>query len=70
MVKYGMSEMKAIKAATINTAELLNIDSSLGSIEVGKIADLVAVNNSPLNDISTMKDVTFVMKEGEVIKND
>lgn len=70
MVKYGMSEMKAIKAATINTAELLNIDSSLGSIEVGKIADLVAVNNSPLKDISIMKDVAFVMKEGEVIKND
>ena len=70
MVKYGMSEMKAIKAATINTAELLNIDSSLGSIEVGKIADLVAVNNSPLNDISIIKDVAFVMKEGEVIKND
>ena len=70
MVKYGMSEMKAIKAATINTAELLNIDSSLGSIEVGKIADLVAVNNSPLKDISIMKDVVFVMKEGEVIKND
>jgi imidazolonepropionase-like amidohydrolase len=65
-----MSEMKAIKAATINTAELLNIDSSLGSIEVGKIADLVAVNNSPLKDISIMKDVVFVMKEGEVIKND
>jgi imidazolonepropionase-like amidohydrolase len=70
MVKYGMSEMKAIKAATINTAKLLNIDSSLGSIEVGKIADLVAVNNSPLKDISIMKDVVFVMKEGEVIKND
>ena len=70
MVKYGMSEMKAIKAATINTAELLNIDSSLGSIEIGKIADLVAVNNSPLKDISIMKDVAFVMKEGEVIKND
>ena len=70
MVKYGMSEMKAIKAATINTAKLLNIDSSLGSIEVGKIADLVAVNNSPLKDISIMKDVAFVMKEGEVIKND
>jgi len=70
MVKYGMSEMKAIKAATINTAQLLNIHSSLGSIEVGKVADLVAVNSSPLKDISIMKDVTFVMKEGEVIKND
>ena len=70
MVKYGMSEIKAIKAATINTAELLEIDSSLGSIEVGKIADLIAVNSSPLKDISTMQNVSFVMKEGEVIKND
>jgi imidazolonepropionase-like amidohydrolase len=70
MVKYGMSEIKAIKAATINTAELLEIDSSLGSIEVGKIADLIAVNTSPLKDISTMQNVSFVMKEGEVIKND
>ena len=65
-----MSEIKAIKAATINTAELLEIDSSLGSIEVGKIADLIAVNSSPLKDISTMQNVLFVMKEGEVIKND
>ena len=70
MVKYGMSEIKAIKAATINTAELLEIDSSLGSIEVGKIADLIAVNSSPLKDISTMQNVSFVMKEGEVIIND
>ena len=70
MVKYGMSEIKAIKAATIHTAELLEIDSSLGSIEVGKIADLIAVNSSPLKDISTMQNVSFVMKEGEVIKND
>ena len=67
MVQYGMPAMKTIESATIKAAELLGIASELGSIEVGKIADLIAINGDPLKDISTMKNISFVMKDGEVI---
>ena len=67
MVKNGMPEMKAIQSATIETAKLLQIDSTLGSIEVGKIADLVAVEGNPLTNINNMENISFVMKEGKVI---
>ena len=70
MVKNGMPEMKAIQSATIETAKLLQIDSTLGSIEVGKIADLVAVKGDPLTNISNMENISFVMKDGNVISLD
>ena len=70
MVKNGMPEMKAIQSATIETAKLLQIDSTLGSIEVGKIADLVAVKGDPLTNISNMENISFVMKDGKVISLD
>ena len=70
MVQYGMPNMEAIQSSTIETARFLGIDDKLGSIEVGKIADLVAVNGNPLNDIKVMEFVEFVMKNGEVILND
>jgi imidazolonepropionase-like amidohydrolase len=70
MVQYGMPNIKTIKAATIDTAKLLKIDDTLGSIAVGKIADLVAVNGDPIKDISVMESMTFVMKEGVVITHD
>ena len=57
MVKNGMPEMKAIQSATIETAKLLQIDSTLGSIEVGKIADLVAVKGDPLTNINNMENI-------------
>jgi imidazolonepropionase-like amidohydrolase len=68
MNKYGMEPMDAIKAATMETAKLLRIDSKLGSIESGKIADIIAVDGNPLNDLSVMQNVVFVMKEGNVYK--
>ena len=70
MVQYGMPNMEAIQSSTIETARFLDIDDKLGSIEVGKIADLVAVNGNPLKDIKVMEFVEFVMKNGEVILND
>ena len=70
MVQYGMPNIKTIKAATIDTAKLLKIDDTLGSIAVGKIADLVAVNGDPIKDISVMESINFVMKEGKVITHD
>jgi len=67
MVQYGMPPIETIASATIKTAELLGIESDLGSVDVGKIADLIAVKGNPLKDINSMKDISFVMKDGEVI---
>ena len=68
MVKNGMSEMVAIQSATIETAKLLTIDDTLGSIEAGKIADIIAVKGDPLEDISLLKSIALVMKDGKVYK--
>ncbi len=70
MVEAGMPPMEAIRSATVTAAELLKIDDKLGSIEAGKIADLVAVPGDPLKDISVLENVSFVMKEGAVYKDD
>lgn len=68
MVEAGMKPMEAIKSATIVPATMLKINDKLGSIEKGKIADIVAVDDNPLDNIATMENVTFVMKEGVVYK--
>ncbi len=68
MVEAGMSEMDAIHAATINAAKLCGIEDEVGTIEVGKAADLVAVQGDPLKDIGALKEVMFVMRGGEVVK--
>jgi imidazolonepropionase-like amidohydrolase len=65
-----MPNIEAIKAATIETAKLLKIDSKLGSITKGKLADLVAVNGNPLLDINDIENISFVMKDGVVIEID
>jgi imidazolonepropionase-like amidohydrolase len=69
MVKYGMSPMEAIQAATIHAATLLGWQDRIGSIEPGKYADLIAVEGDPLRDISEMERVRFVMKGGVVVTN-
>lgn len=68
MVDYGMEEDHAIKSATLNAAELLGMKDQLGSIEKGKFADIIAVDNNPLENISELKKITFVMKNGVVYK--
>jgi imidazolonepropionase-like amidohydrolase len=68
MVEGGMPPMEAIQSATLTAAKLLKIDDRLGTVEAGKTADLVAVAGDPLKDISLMRDVKFVMKEGKVYK--
>jgi imidazolonepropionase-like amidohydrolase len=68
MVAGGMPPMETIQAATIVAAELLGVEDKLGTIEAGKIADLVAVPGDPLSDIGLMENVNFVMKEGVVYK--
>lgn len=68
MVKYGMTPMQAIQAATINAADLLGKRELLGSLKPGKYADIIAVNGDPLANISVLENVVFVMKEGHVYK--
>lgn len=68
MVAGGMSEMEALQAATIQAARLLGKGDDLGSVQAGKIADLVAVEGDPLQDITVMERVVFVMKDGAVFK--
>jgi len=67
MVKWGMSPVEAIKAATVNAADLLGLASEIGTIEPGKSADLIAVAGDPLVDVRVLKSVGFVMARGEVI---
>jgi imidazolonepropionase-like amidohydrolase len=68
LVRGGMTPIEALRAATINGAELLGRAKDLGSIEPGKYADIVAVDGDPLTDITVMEKVAFVMKGGEVYK--
>ena len=66
MVQHGMSPIAALKAATSADAELLGLARSIGSLEPGKLADLVAVPGDPLADITATEHPVFVMKEGAV----
>ena len=70
MVKYGLTPLQAIQAATINAADLLGWKDKAGSITKGKYADIIAVSNNPLDDITVLENVKFVMKEGIVYKNE
>ena len=70
MVKYGMTPMQAIQSATRNAADLLGKSERLGSIQAGKYADVVAVSGNPLEDVSLLEHVKFVMKDGKVYKRE
>jgi imidazolonepropionase-like amidohydrolase len=68
MVQVGMTPAQAIKAATVDAAELLGRSETLGAVEPGKDADLIAVANSPLGDVTELERPTFVMRRGVVHK--
>jgi len=70
MVKFGMPPVEALKAATVNAADLLGVTAEAGTIEPGKSADIIAVTGDPLSDVSVLKKVDFVMARGEVIVRD
>jgi len=70
LVKYGMTPAQAIQAATTVAAEMMGWQDQIGSIEKGKFADIVAVSGDPSKDITELERVTFVMKGGQVIRND
>ena len=69
LVNGGMTPIDALRAATINGAELLGRSSEIGTLAPGKFADIVAVDGDPLADVTVMEKVVFVMKGGEVYKN-
>lgn len=69
MVKFGMPPAEAIKAATVNAADLLGLSAEVGTLEPGKSADLIAVKGDPLNDVKVLKQVDFVMLRGNVVKD-
>jgi imidazolonepropionase-like amidohydrolase len=64
MVRYGMGAMQAIQSATVVAAQLMGWSEHVGSLEPGRFADLIAVDGDPLDDISALEDVGFVMKGG------
>jgi imidazolonepropionase-like amidohydrolase len=66
--KGGFSPIEAIKTATVNTAELLGLESKLGQLEKNFTADIIAVKGNPLDDISLLQNVSFVMKDGKIYK--
>lgn len=69
MTKRGMPPLEVIRAATTNAAELIGWQDRVGALEPGKYADLIAVEGDPLNDITVLQHVRFVMKGGSVVKD-
>jgi len=69
MVKFGLTPMQAIQSATTSAADLLGWTAKVGSITAGKLADIIAVSNDPLQNITVLENVQFVMKGGVVYKN-
>ena len=70
LVKFGMPPVEAIKAATVNAADLLGLSNEIGTIEPGKSADIIAVAGDPLTDVTVLKNVAFVMARGDVVKDE
>jgi len=70
MVKLGMKPLAALRSATSIDARLFGVDDKLGTLEVGKLADVIAVPGDPSRDITAVERVFFVMKDGAVVRND
>ena len=70
MVEAGMPAIEAIQSATITNAKILGMDNEIGKIKEGFLADIIAVNDDPTKEISTMENVVFVMKDGKVYKSE
>jgi imidazolonepropionase-like amidohydrolase len=70
MVEYGMTPMEAIQAATVHAAELIGWPETVGAIEAGRYADIIAVQGNPLEDVRLLENVAFVMKGGVVYKEE
>jgi imidazolonepropionase-like amidohydrolase len=69
LTKRGMSSLEVLRAATVNAAELMGWQENIGAVEVGKYADLIAVEGDPLTDMAALQQVKFVMKGGTIVKD-
>jgi imidazolonepropionase-like amidohydrolase len=69
MVRWGTTPMQAIQAATVNAADLIGWADRVGALEPGKFADVIAVVGDPLQDVTVLEHVVFVMKGGQVVKD-
>jgi imidazolonepropionase-like amidohydrolase len=70
MVRHGMTAAQAIQSATATASQMMGWQDQIGSVEKGKYADIIAVSGDPLQDITELQRVKFVMKGGEVVRND
>ena len=70
MVEWGMKPIDAIRAATVNAADLIGWSGTVGTLETGHYADVIAVSGDPLADVHALESVKFVMKNGTVVRND
>ena len=70
LVKFGLTPMQAIQAATINAADLLSWKEKTGSLTKGKFADIIAVEGNPIDDITLLEHIKFVVKDGTIYKNE
>ena len=68
MVEAGMPAIEAIQSATVTNAKVLEMENEIGIIKKGFLADIIAVDQDPTKEISTMENVVFVMKDGKVYK--
>ena len=66
----GMSPLEVLRAATLNSADLLGMGDRIGAIEPGKFADIIAVDGDPLKNVQDLQRVRFVMKGGQIVRND
>jgi imidazolonepropionase-like amidohydrolase len=69
MGRAGLSPMQVLQAATVNAARICQVDDRLGTLEPGKFADLIAMPNDPSVDLRALRDIRFVMKDGQVVKS-
>ena len=70
MRQAGMSNMQIILAATRNAARVCNLDTAIGTIEAGKIADILVIDGDPLSDIRAVTDVLMVIRDGVIIRDE
>jgi len=68
MVRHGMTAEMALRSATTAAAKLIRMDDKVGALEAGKLADVIALTENPIEDITTLERVDFVMKDGVVYK--
>ena len=70
LVEFKLTPLQAIRSATLTAAEMLELDEEIGTIEAGKLADIVAGSSNSLEEIKILEDVKFVVKSGQVVKNE